>query len=233
MVFHSTPYIALLGCQLCTLAFTSPLGSFPIPAVVDFPADILDLTDPAPTAVSTYADTAASRSPSQKPSTIQKLTSPTLPPTDPFTIRFQGSPQSVVFYWEQFLKQNRVEQVIAAAEYDISQHPPTSRMHKGGRDEYKYSAGKTDLVVPFAYEGDLLWGQWANASRCVRTYVEMFGPLGFHFNIYDYTLGRWYHSGRLWSDYGQNFTLIDTNVTSSGAGLTSGGVHLIHSVADS
>ena len=90
------------------------------------------------------------------------------------------------------------------AQVDVNKHNPAEPIYKSAR--YKYSAGKTDLMVPYEYQGVFTWAQWSHGLDAVRIYMERFEWLGCAFNVYDHGVNKWYSGGRLGSDYGLNVT---------------------------
>ncbi len=205
MHFLNGLYLALLGWQMYTPTHSSPLKLASTTGAISFdlvPGSLPTLASTA-SVVALGAEAQSTLLPSLTPN-ITNLTLADFPPTDPFVIRLEGSPVSVEFYHRQYLKENRVQEVLQKAQVDIRQHDLTQPLYKNAR--YKYSAGKTDLMVPYQYQGELKWAQWSHGLDAVRSYMERFEWLGCQFNIYDHTLNRWYYEGRLMSDYGLNVT---------------------------
>lgn len=197
-------YLALLGWQMYTLTHSSPLN---LPSTLagfnlDLVPEALPTSAPTPNVVALAPGAQSTSLPSLTPNT----TLPGSYPPDPCVVRLPGSTVSVEFYSRHYLKENRVQEVLRAAQIDCNQHNPALPMYKAVPK--RYSAGKTTLRVPGRYQGDFKWGQWSLGLDAVRAYMEWWDWLGCEFHVFDHTLERWYYGGSLLVDFMQNVTTV-------------------------
>ena len=208
-------YLALLGWQMYTPTHSSPLSLASTPTAInlDLVPEPLPTLGPAANAVTLDSAAQIPSLPSPAPNpTNGTLAGGGFPP-DPCIIRLPGSSVTGYFFSRQYLKENRVQQVLKMAQIDCNQHNPAQAMYKFVPT--RYSAGKTTLKVPSRYQGDLKWGQWSLALDALRAYMELWGFLGCEFDFYDHIAQKWYYDGFLMVDFMQNATTVQNETVTA------------------
>ena len=207
-------YIALLGWQMYSPTYASPLtlASAPSSIDLDLVPEALSQLAPADDAVPLSSGTQNTPLPTLAPNTTNVTLVGGYPP-DPCVIRLPNSPISVEFYSRHYLKENRVQQVLHMAQIACNQHNPDLAIHKYAPTSY--SAGKTTLKVPSRYQGDLKWGQWSLGLDAVRAYMEWWDWVGCEFHMYDHNVQRWYYDGSLMVDFMQNATTVQNETVTA------------------
>ena len=200
-------YIALLGWQMYTPTYASPLSltSAPTSTNLDLVPEALSQLAPTGDAIPLSSGDLITPLPTLAPITTNITLAGGYPP-DPCVIRLPGSSISVEFYSRHYLKENRVQQVLRMAQVACNQHNPNQAIFKTAPT--KYSAGKTTLAIPSRYQGELKWGQWSLGLDAVRAYMESWDWLGCEFDFYDHNVQKWYYDGSLMVDLTQNMTTV-------------------------